>query len=81
MRDLLASQRGWAAFEAAEDIVDARDLAIAEAKRHAGASTTEQATDSDGLLDDFLSTLLSRGAETVGYCSTSHMVRPQGLEP
>ncbi|MGF3940070.1 hypothetical protein, partial [Staphylococcus aureus] len=81
MRELLASQRGWTAFEAAEDIVYARDLAIAEAHHHEAVATEKQATVSDGLLDDFLSALLSQGAETVGICSTPSMVRPKGLEP
>ena len=81
MRELLATQRGWSAFETTEDLAYAHDLAHAEATLHEGATTTKRATASDGPLDDFLTALLSQGAETVGNCSTPSMVRPKGLEP
>lgn len=82
MRELLAEQRAWSVFQETGDDVLAREVAHAEARRHAGIRDNEkQATVSDGLLDDFVSTLLSNGAETVGSCSTPSMVRPKGLEP
>lgn len=81
MRELLASQRGWSVFEEAGDDVLARQLATTEAQRHAGVGETEQATVSGGLLDDFISALLTDRAETVGICSKPSMVRPKGLEP
>lgn len=81
MRELLASQRGWEAFETAEDFDQARNLALVEAKRHEGVRATKQAIVSDGLLDDFLSALLPQGAQTLGNCSKPHMVPLEGLEP
>jgi site-specific DNA recombinase len=81
MRELLAAQRGWSAFEETGDETLSRELAIAEAMRHSGTGKTKQATVSDGLLHDFTSALLPNRAETVGSCSKPFMVRHEGFEP
>ncbi len=79
--ELLASQRGWEAFQTTGDAVHAHELAAAEADRHEGVQKAKQATVSDGLLDDFLTALLPDGAETVANCSRTSMVPLEGLEP
>ncbi|MFT4050739.1 MAG: zinc ribbon domain-containing protein [Microbacterium sp.] len=42
MRELLASQRGWTAFEAAEDIVYARNLAISRSRKPSATKPSQQ---------------------------------------
>lgn len=81
MRELLAAQRGWSAFEETGDENFGSELADSEALRHSGAGDTKQATVSDGLLHDFVSALLPNRVETVGSCSNPLMVRIRGLEP
>ncbi len=81
MHELLAAQRGWNAFQDSGDETLAREIAVREAARHSGIDKEKQATVAGGLLDDFISALLSNRAETVGSCSKPYMVRPKGLEP
>ncbi len=81
LRELLAAQRGWTAYQDGEDEPVARELAAIEAQRHTGVPTEKQITDSGDLLNTFLAALLPNPTEKDGNCSKPLMVDLGGFEP
>lgn len=77
MRELLATERGWASRLEGADFATAIQIAHSEAQRHNTLEKEKQVIETDDLLDDYVRALLAEPAERVGGCSTTHMVPPE----